>query len=245
MVARLNSSARVRRNVALVNRIRQGPCHDCRHTYPVEVMDFDHVQHPKVACVSYLARRGCPLPRLQAEIAKCQLVCANCHRTREVERSSRNGQCQRKFAVLLEYKDRPCFDCRRRFIPEVMDFDRDGSTSRESLSKLAARLPPSEFAVVLASLDLVCANCHRIRTTARFQRIQEEPMTYHRLLVRHQLLPDAQVCKGGRLSRSTLADDLRRMERDQASPDILQRYARQARVTPEQVQTLLKLFFGT
>lgn len=62
------------------------PCADCGQTYPHYVMDFDHVRGEKMANVSHLARSHGSRTRLFAEIAKCDLVCANCHRERTQQR---------------------------------------------------------------------------------------------------------------------------------------------------------------
>ena len=58
------------------------PCADCGVVYPHYVMDFDHRDPAqKVGTVSRLAHDG-SIKKLQTEIEKCDLVCANCHRIR-------------------------------------------------------------------------------------------------------------------------------------------------------------------
>jgi hypothetical protein len=57
------------------------PCVDCGEADPV-VLEFDHVRGAKVAHVSRLVKRAVSLARLQAEMAKCDVRCANCHRRR-------------------------------------------------------------------------------------------------------------------------------------------------------------------
>ena len=62
------------------------PCADCGGTYASEVMQWDHLPgFVKTANVSDLVRRG-NRARVLEEIAKCELVCANCHATRTVRR---------------------------------------------------------------------------------------------------------------------------------------------------------------
>lgn len=56
------------------------PCVDCGETDLV-VLDFDH-QRDKVADVSRLVNDGAPWARIEAEIEKCEVVCANDHRRR-------------------------------------------------------------------------------------------------------------------------------------------------------------------
>ena len=57
------------------------PCVDCGINDPV-VLEFDHVRGQKVAAISVLIREAVPLQRIEAEIAKCVVRCANCHRGR-------------------------------------------------------------------------------------------------------------------------------------------------------------------
>jgi hypothetical protein len=58
------------------------PCADCGCDYPSYVMDFDHVRGKKVANIAKLVSACRPLLMIQDEIAKCDIVCANCHRLR-------------------------------------------------------------------------------------------------------------------------------------------------------------------
>lgn len=58
------------------------PCVDCGNFYPACVMDFDHLpEFEKTKGIAIMARNT-TLPRLLEEIAKCELVCSNCHRIR-------------------------------------------------------------------------------------------------------------------------------------------------------------------
>lgn len=57
------------------------PCVDCGLLNPL-VMEFDHVKGKKRSDVSTLVREAAALPVLIAEIAKCVVRCANCHRMR-------------------------------------------------------------------------------------------------------------------------------------------------------------------
>ncbi len=58
------------------------PCSDCGVYYPAYVMDFDHRDpETKSFNISQKAKSG-SRKQLWEEIAKCDVVCSNCHRER-------------------------------------------------------------------------------------------------------------------------------------------------------------------
>ena len=57
------------------------PCADCKVAYPYYVMDFDHVRGKKHANVMELVPT-LSKKKIDEEIAKCEIVCSNCHRIR-------------------------------------------------------------------------------------------------------------------------------------------------------------------
>ena len=63
--------------------LRRRPCADCGLTFPPWVMDFDH-RDPRAKSFSLAAGHALLKSRelLLAEIAKCDIVCANCHAVR-------------------------------------------------------------------------------------------------------------------------------------------------------------------
>jgi hypothetical protein len=63
------------------------PCADCGINYHYAVMDFDHLSD-KVDNICRLISGNEGWGRLKAEIAKCEIVCANCHRMRTFTRHS-------------------------------------------------------------------------------------------------------------------------------------------------------------
>ena len=80
-------SAKLRdRNRELVRKAKARPCVDCGGRFPPYCMDFDHVPgrgDPKVANIgSSIAKWASDPESLKAEIAKCDVICANCHRKR-------------------------------------------------------------------------------------------------------------------------------------------------------------------
>lgn len=71
-----------------LEKIKDKPCLDCGKKYPAWVMDFDHRNgHEKTASISFLAfRKLANFDKIRDEIAKCDLVCSNCHRERTYKR---------------------------------------------------------------------------------------------------------------------------------------------------------------
>ena len=61
------------------------PCTDCGINYPYYVMDFDHLEDKKIT-VSRVINSGSWI-KTKEEIAKCEVVCSNCHRIRTYKRN--------------------------------------------------------------------------------------------------------------------------------------------------------------
>lgn len=80
--ARVNTDKRRALFLARLNELKGQPCADCGICYLPYVMDFDHVHGDKIEEVCNLRRRLVRWERIIAEIEKCEVVCANCHRTR-------------------------------------------------------------------------------------------------------------------------------------------------------------------
>ena len=59
------------------------PCADCGVSYPHYVMDFDHKPgHKKEFNLAAAAYVGMAVDKIKTEMAKCDVVCSNCHRIR-------------------------------------------------------------------------------------------------------------------------------------------------------------------
>jgi hypothetical protein len=69
----------------LIRQAKSGPCTDCGIQYPFYVMDFDHRDGAtKEFALNAVARMT--RANILKEIAKCDVVCANCHRERTYQR---------------------------------------------------------------------------------------------------------------------------------------------------------------
>ena len=69
-----------------VMQVKSAPCTDCGRTYPPYVMEFDHLPgNGKAFNIGFMATRV-GWAKIKAEIDKCEVVCANCHRIRTFQR---------------------------------------------------------------------------------------------------------------------------------------------------------------
>jgi len=91
------SNKKVYRDRAVANReklrlalqvAKDRPCMDCGIKYPYYVMDLDHRPGTiKLYNPSRLPNLG-SMKKLEEEIAKCDVVCSNCHRQRTFDREA-------------------------------------------------------------------------------------------------------------------------------------------------------------
>lgn len=74
---------RVLRNLAILRDYKASKgCADCGENDPI-VLDFDHLDRStKKYQLGDVTRIGWSIERMMEEIAKCEVVCANCHRRR-------------------------------------------------------------------------------------------------------------------------------------------------------------------
>ncbi len=64
------------------------PCYDCKMIFPSYCMDFDHREN-EVKCFTIANCTTFSMKKLEEEIAKCDVVCANCHRKRTHHRRAK------------------------------------------------------------------------------------------------------------------------------------------------------------
>lgn len=107
----------------LIQRTKNGPCSDCGGSFDPVVMEFDH-RPGEVKLFSMSSFRRKTLDEVVAEIAKCDVVCSNCHRLRTKKRGYPGVGRKR---AKLDLKD--LIDCRRN------------GESWESISKKAGVTP--------------------------------------------------------------------------------------------------------
>lgn len=78
VVAKRNKEIRLDIMTKVYDFLSKNPCINCGED-DITVLEFDHLRD-KVKCVSDMMKRRNSWTVIQAEIEKCQILCANCHR---------------------------------------------------------------------------------------------------------------------------------------------------------------------
>ncbi|HEV3469292.1 MAG TPA: hypothetical protein VG148_08225 [Pyrinomonadaceae bacterium] len=119
---------------------------------------------------------------LQSKCKECQRAYHRLYYTKNKarfiskNRRNKNRQRARLRALVWEAKRRPCQDCGGMFHPWVMEFDhRDGTTKEAAVANLASQgCPDAQLLEEINKCDVVCANCHRLRTYRRLKKNFDE-----------------------------------------------------------------------
>jgi hypothetical protein len=151
------------------------PCIDCGCADPM-VLQFDH-RSEKVTEVSRLLQSSADWTEVLAEIEKCDVRCANCHRRKTaltigyyrdlldpVSRATAPEARRSRWEYLLSH---PCVDCGESD-PLVLEFDHR-SGKRAAISDLMRNHASWQvISAEIAKCDVRCANCHKRRTAQIF-----------------------------------------------------------------------------
>jgi hypothetical protein len=70
----------IRTILMTIQEAKMKPCKRCKKRYPYFVMDLHHARGEKEFMLSKARRRNMSVEKVKAEIAKCDVLCANCHR---------------------------------------------------------------------------------------------------------------------------------------------------------------------
>lgn len=79
---------------------------------------------------------------------------------------------RREFLTWL--KIQPCLDCRKEFPPEVMDFDHIDGIKSFNISQAKSWYSWDALITEIRKCEVVCANCHRIRTERRRKEVRTQ-----------------------------------------------------------------------
>ena len=107
---RYNLQYRERNRNFIASYLTSHACVDCGESDTV-VLDFDHVRGEKLYNISQMVAERCSIKTIEAEIAKCEVRCSNCHRRktaltlwprlRKRARSEISGSIEQREALAL------------------------------------------------------------------------------------------------------------------------------------------------
>src|ERR1700681_1593410 len=92
---------RAKKNRDYVYALKCAPCLDCGQTFMPVVMQFDHTGDDKNTTVSRMVSRGSSKAAIDAEIAKCDLVCPNDHTVRTHRRGYKKSGRPPKYEMTV------------------------------------------------------------------------------------------------------------------------------------------------
>lgn len=77
---------RLRNRQFVADHLKDNPCVDCGETDGI-VLEFDHVRGEKYMNIASMVLHHKTIKAIAEEIAKCDVVCSNCHRRRTAKRA--------------------------------------------------------------------------------------------------------------------------------------------------------------
>lgn len=168
--------------------LKEAGCADCKEYYP-DAMEFDHTCSPseKFADIAaiYTVKGSSKsiedmMKILEAELAKGEYVCVNCHKIRTMQRanssrvkyldnpdnSSLTLTAKHVYGILIKES---CVDCEENnFL--VLEFDHVRGSKTASISQIIRKprtFPIDVVKTEISKCEIRCGNCHRMRTAAR------------------------------------------------------------------------------
>jgi hypothetical protein len=154
---RYQRKRRLERKRRLVEE-RGGRCEDCGYQLSVAALEFHH-RDPTTKEFTLGSFNG-SWERLVAEAAKCDLLCANCHRRRHKYEGSADAQVKKARAIAV--MGGVCTGCSSVVPDSLFEFhhwdprEKDFGISRDGLARTWEAI-----AAELLKCVMLCANCHR------------------------------------------------------------------------------------
>lgn len=174
---KLSSKSQRNKYYIFIKKLKNTPCFDCNLSYDSFIMEFDH-RDPKDKLFAISARKIINQDILLKEIEKCDIVCANCHRKRTFNNLPKLNPLGDRHVInriskkdfINKFKDTPCADCNIKYLPYQMDFDHLNPNIK--LFSIANGIGKSYDSIKteIDKCELVCANCHKLRTHNRKQK---------------------------------------------------------------------------
>lgn len=162
----------------LIDQYKNKPCIICGQKYDPIAMDLYHVnKNEKKFRISDAKRLIYNIKKLVNELNKCDVYCAICRRIVDTEILAKNNgekipQKRKRMvlrALINKHKNQPCADCGKIYPPYAMELDHlDGAEKEGTVSSMVSKEQNIEdIEKEVAKTQVVCLNCHRLRTKNR------------------------------------------------------------------------------
>ena len=142
---------------------RASGCRECEETDP-RCLDFHHVDpESKTRAIGEMITHGHGRESLRAEMEKCVVLCANCHRREHGEVPANPETKREKQRVWLADYQREIGGCQRcsETDPRSLVFHHSGE-KRTTVARLVARsASQAELRAEVEQCVVLCSNCHR------------------------------------------------------------------------------------
>lgn len=157
---------RRKRHQEFIRSLRDAPCSNCGESYHFSSMKFVfNSTETKIGSFSKLALYS--ISRIQEEVKKYVLLCANCTNYRTFEANCRKHATYINRDFIKDLKiGKPCTDCGRAYHHSQMEFDHPLDNKIRNISKMQ-RYSQKRILEEVAKCELVCSNCHHLRTWKR------------------------------------------------------------------------------
>lgn len=147
-------------NAAFVQTYKCGKsCSRCGESNPL-CLEFHHVGDDKEDCVTRGINSGWAIEKLKAEIDKCEVLCANCHR--KIHATTPIHHKRISLQWLTEYKKGLSCECGENSV-KCLDFHHiDSDNKISSITLLAVKGLLEVLKEEIKKCKVLCANCHRV-----------------------------------------------------------------------------------
>ena len=96
----------------------------------------------------------------------------NCVKLRKQNLVKSKQRYEKRRLLIQQLKNKPCNDCGKTYHPACMDFDHVRGEKIKGISRMySCKL--EDLMKEIEKCDLVCANCHRLRTFYKYTRNSE------------------------------------------------------------------------
>ena len=174
-VSAAKGARRKRAHARVIQLLTTSPCVDCGERDP-RVLEFDHTGE-KITEVATLVGDGTRIDLIEAEIAKCDVVCCNCHRRRTYLRRGTtrtpastqritDWRIRRNIEWIYNVLSRAtCCDCGVGD-PLVLQFDHQGLKRKNVMNMAWEGYGMNTIEHEMSKCAIRCASCHRRKTLA-------------------------------------------------------------------------------